>query len=129
MKNKANEWVSISDLMSGVMAIVMLFFVVSTVKSIMDKAMMNQQVEQLKQQVLTATAQENRLKKIIAENRIKIDSYSDFDREVKLNAEQEKKLDEMLNQLENTLGSDENNKLLYFNVEQSKVILKDSVFH
>ncbi|MBF9002103.1 OmpA/MotB family protein [Vibrio nitrifigilis] len=128
MKNKANEWVSISDLMSGVMAVVMLFFVVSTVKSIMDKAVMNQQVEELKQQVLTATEQENRLKKIIADNMVKIDSYSDFDKEAKLNAEQEKKLVEMLNQLENTLSSDENNNLLYFNVEQSKVILKDSVF-
>lgn len=46
MKNKPNEWVSISDLMSGVMAVVMLLLVMSVLQKTWSDIKHKQEMEQ-----------------------------------------------------------------------------------
>ena len=46
MKDKPNEWVSISDLMSGVMAVVMLLLVISVVQRTYAEMKHKQELEQ-----------------------------------------------------------------------------------
>ena len=45
MKKKSNEWVSIADLMSGVMAVVMLLLVISVLQNTYAEMKHKQQLE------------------------------------------------------------------------------------
>ncbi|EHR0553765.1 OmpA family protein [Vibrio sp. 1733] len=128
MKDKPNEWVAISDLMSGVMAVVMLFFIVSSIKAAIDKTVMNREISDLKSQIEEQVKTENRLKSLISENMEQLHEFDILDKAAKLSAEQERKLDEMLYELKGTIISKDSRRFLNFDVEESKITLKDGVF-
>ena len=51
MKDKPNEWVSISDLMSGVMAVVMLLLVMSVLQKTWSDIKHKQEMEKIKNKI------------------------------------------------------------------------------
>lgn len=91
MQKKPSEWVSIADLMSGVMAVVMLLLVIS---------------------VLQNTYAEMKHKQELEGNQ----------------AAQKQKITEMLNDVKQSVSAQGADNLVDFNVEQSKITLKDNVF-
>ncbi|MUK28867.1 OmpA family protein [Aliivibrio fischeri] len=125
MKDKPNEWVAISDLMSGVMAIVMLFFIVSSLKGAVDKVKMINEINEIKNQLIEKADREKKLEILVAQYGGQL---SEYDQSIKLSAEQQQKLVEMLHNLEGSLSSDFNKNLIHFNIDEAKITLKDNVF-
>jgi len=79
MKDKPSEWVSISDLMAGVMAVVMLLLVVSVMQQTYAEVKLNQEIEKGKdtQKKIVATIfgdMKQSLKQINSENLISVDT-------------------------------------------------------
>lgn len=91
MQKKPSEWVSISDLMSGVMAVVMLLLVISVLQNTYAEMKHKQELEGSQ--------------KAIQQN-----------------------MNQMLQEIKTSVSKDGAENLIDFNVTQSKITLKDSVF-
>ncbi|MCD9557218.1 OmpA family protein [Photobacterium carnosum] len=125
MKDKPNEWVVISDLMSGVMAVVMLFLIVVSVKSAVDKVNMSSKLNELQSELKTKQEREQKLESLVAQYGGQLDEY---DKSIRLNTEQQQKLVNMLDDLKQSFLSNQSRNLLTFSIDESKITLKDSIF-
>lgn len=105
MKDKPSEWIAISDLMAGVMAVVMLLLVVSVLqKSFADL--------NAKQEMEKAAAENKRL-----EDEVKAAKYGKKD-----------KLEETLQSMREVFVQRGAGSLVSFDISAGKITLKDNVF-
>lgn len=91
MQKKPSEWISIADLMSGVMAVVMLLLVISVLQNTYAEAKHKQEME---------SSQQNEHQKIAT----------------------------LLEDIQSSVNEQGAGDLIDFNLEQSKITLKDNVF-
>ena len=91
MQKKPSEWISIADLMSGVMAVVMLLLVISVLQNTYAEVKHKQEM---------ANSQQNDRQKVAA----------------------------LLEDIQTSVAAQGAGNLIDFNMEQSKITLKDSVF-
>lgn len=91
MKDKPNEWISISDLMAGVMAVVMLLLVVSVLQKTYSELKHKQEME-------------------------------------KGSAAQQKRIATILNELKESVETQGASNLIYFDIADGRITLKDSIF-
>lgn len=98
MRDKPSEWVSIADLMSGVMAVVVLLLVVSVIKSKVSDVMAKQVIDDLHEKVAAPVVQVKTAERLLEED--------------------------LLAFFQTTTHSE----LLSLSVSEHKITLKDSVF-
>jgi len=126
MKEKPNEWISIADLMSGVVAVVMLLFIISILQGKLNEGKSKLEIKNLNKIHQEELSELNRRLDIYTENSNK---YQNIEDKLIFSDKQKMELKSVLNDLKLILSTDKRSEsLVVFNLEESKITLKDNIF-